>query len=264
MMQGSRSVRTLGEIGNSRRWISGMLKSFKEFIGWYSVKLLPVPLGEIDESPMSVGMVYVWSQSDDHTPRLLTEAIGNRTVHLTGQYSVRYDPPRAASTGAGNKMKGDWHLFDGSGEIAAWDTDSKARHGFPPGTKLPRSAYKELIRQHGRLTGLKGRILEDASQAVAKRHSQPPSVADLAAAFPVVATTPGLQDEIAALVRASVAFEAEQCARTAEAMDDGRTTNRPDLSLEASAGLFGMKGAAHTIALRIRERQTLRSALSQP
>ncbi|WP_312597044.1 hypothetical protein [Brevundimonas sp.] len=239
-----------------------MLKTFKEFIGWSKVKLLPVPLGEIDESPLSIGIVYVWSEHDGQASRLLTEAIGNRKMHLIGQYSVRYDPPRAASTGAGKKMKGDWHLFDHSGEIAAWDTDSKARHGFPAGTKIPRPAYKELIRKHGSLTGLKGRILEDVSQAVAGKQSKPPTVADLSAAFPIVAKTPGLREGIEALVRASVEFEAEQCARTAEAMDDGRTTNRQELSLEASASLFGMKGAAHTIAFRIRERQEVRRALA--
>lgn len=50
--------------------------------------------------------IFVWSEepSLSRAGIFLNEAIGNRTVKLTGQYSFRYDPPRSASTGAARRF----------------------------------------------------------------------------------------------------------------------------------------------------------------
>jgi len=110
--------------------------------------------------------IFVWTDAPSATRagRLL-EAIGNKTVRLTGRYSFRYDPPRTASTGAGQTFRADFHLYDGGVEIAAWDDMGKGRHGFPAGTRLPRKAYDALIAKYPDAHGLRGRVLEQLTQA---------------------------------------------------------------------------------------------------
>lgn len=111
--------------------------------------------------------IFIWTDdlSPSKTGKLL-EAIGNRTVKLTGQYNFRYDPPRTASTGSGQTPRGDFHLYNGDHEIAAWDDAGKARHGFAAGHKLPKKAYDALVSQYPDLHGLKGRLLESCSRAI--------------------------------------------------------------------------------------------------
>jgi hypothetical protein len=104
--------------------------------------------------------IFVWRAPADPLANTIAEVTGNKTIHLTGQYYFRYDPPRTASSGADAVPKGDWHLFDKSGEIAAWDSTSKARHGFPAGTKIPNRAYDELMRRYPDCCGLTGKVLE--------------------------------------------------------------------------------------------------------
>ena len=105
--------------------------------------------------------IFVWSsRSSDPLMHSIVEITGNKTIHLIAQYYYRYDPPRSASTGATEVPKGDWHLFDKSAEIAAWDSTSKARHGFSAGTKIPNKAYNELKRRFPDCCGLNGKVLE--------------------------------------------------------------------------------------------------------
>lgn len=111
--------------------------------------------------------IFVWTD-DSSSSRAgnLLEHIGNRTVKLTGQYSFRYDPPRTSSTGSGQAPRGDFHLYSGGHEIAAWDDTGKARHGFSTGHKLPKKAYDALVSKYPDMHGLKGRLLESCSKAV--------------------------------------------------------------------------------------------------
>ena len=112
--------------------------------------------------------IFVWTDdlSSSRAGKLL-EAIGNRTVKLIGQYSFRYDPPRTASTGSGQTPRGDFHLYSGGEEIAAWDDAGKARHSFSAGHKLPKKAFDALVSQYPDMHGLKGRLLENCSKAIA-------------------------------------------------------------------------------------------------
>lgn len=128
-----------------------------------------VVLSESIDSTLEELRIYVWT-SEHSTTRAgaLLEVIGNKTVKLTGQYSFRYDPPRTASTGSGQAPKGDFHLYSGDVEIAAWDSESKARHGFTAGTKLPKKAYDALIAKYPGMHGLKGRLLEHCETAVSQ------------------------------------------------------------------------------------------------
>ncbi|SEL78884.1 hypothetical protein SAMN05216382_2644 [Sphingomonas palmae] len=126
-------------------------------------------LNEAVEKDADELRIFVWSEepSLSRAGIFLNEAVGNRTVKLTGQYSFRYDPPRSASTGAGQVPRGDLHLYSGDVEIAAWDTTGKARHGFPSGHKLPKKAYDAIVSKYPDLHGLKGRLLEDCARAIA-------------------------------------------------------------------------------------------------
>lgn len=238
--------------------------SFRDFIATQNefvedmdddIKLIPVEEGQESLSGDELGIVSIWSTSDAggrHRSALL-EAVANQKVHLIGQYYVRYDPPRDASTGRNAQMKGDWHLFNKSGEIAAWDTSAKARHGFEPGTKLPKKAYNALVDQYGDLVGLKSNLLEF--------WQVPPStenvVSELADAFlamhPQVGEN-GMADAVRQLVADAIRAEREACAATAERLACGPTSNRPDLTELASAAMFGFKAGAANAGLAIRER----------
>jgi hypothetical protein len=146
------------------------MKTFKEFRteedrilpkSYKGATLIEVPPGE--EFPPDAEMrIFVWTDADDKKgPQRLVEVKGNATLKLRGQYYYRYDPPRTASTGSEMTPQGDWHLYNGNKEIAAWDDQGKARHGFAPGTKIPNKAWKELQRLHPNAKGLKGQVLED-------------------------------------------------------------------------------------------------------
>ena len=51
--------------------------------------------------------IFVWTFPwSDPLVNTITEVTGNKTIHLTGQYYFRYDPPRTASSGAGEVPKG--------------------------------------------------------------------------------------------------------------------------------------------------------------
>jgi hypothetical protein len=139
--------------------------TFKEFnnripsLSSENAELIEVPVGEPFPAEADNGLkIYVWGDAGKGT---LVETVGNKTIHLTKQYYTRYDPPRTGSTGSQQTPKGDWHLYDGRTEIAAWDSEGKARHGFAPGTKIPGKAYKALQDKHPNAHGLKGGVLED-------------------------------------------------------------------------------------------------------
>ena len=127
-------------------------------------ELVAVSVGE--EFPGEAGLkIFVWSEGDSG-PTVLTEVVGNKTVHVVGQYYARYDPPRSASTPSQQTPKGDWHLYDKRSEIAAWDSEGKARHGFAAGTKIPKKVYDELMTRHPNAIGLKGRLLEEILERI--------------------------------------------------------------------------------------------------
>ena len=111
-------------------------------------------------------MIYVWKDARRSRADVILEALGNRTVDLVGTYRFRYDPPRKASTGSGQRPVGDYHLYDGDKEIGAWSEGGKARHCFVPGTKLPKKAYKALIAKYRNANGLSGRVLEALQAAL--------------------------------------------------------------------------------------------------
>lgn len=112
-------------------------------------------------------IIYVWqSVTPERRVGPLFEMLGNRTVKLTGQYRFRYDPPRSASTGATTALRGDFHLYQGDVEIAAWDDTGKARHGFEAGHRLPKKAYDAIVARHPGVHGLKGRVLEHCLMAI--------------------------------------------------------------------------------------------------
>lgn len=124
-------------------------------------------LNEAAEDTADDLRIFIWADdlSSSKAGKLL-ESIGNRTVKLTGQYSFRYDPPRTASTGRGQTPRGDFHLYSGGHEVAAWDDAGKARHGFSAGHKLPKKAFDALVSQYPNMHGLKGRLLESCSNAI--------------------------------------------------------------------------------------------------
>ncbi len=112
--------------------------------------------------------IYVWCSDVSPTKAgLLLEMLGNKTVKLTGRYRFRYDPPRTASGGTGAAPRGDFHLYQGDDEIAAWDDQGKARHGYKPGHKLPKKAYDTIVSRYPNVHGLNGRLLEMCRQALA-------------------------------------------------------------------------------------------------
>lgn len=206
-----------------------------------------------------IGVVSIWSLTEgDKEPSFLLEAIANRPVHLIGQYSVRYDPPRDASTGAGAKRKGDWHLMDRSGEILAWDTDGNARHGYPAGSRVPKKAYEALLDQHGDLCGLKSRILE----AVIQRRAPMLGCRDLAKCLADEVLSQigdsrgfeGLREAVTEAVTKAMDAEREACAELADHFAPVESANRPELSEGQIGAVMGLKTAAHNIAELIRER----------
>jgi hypothetical protein len=143
----------------------GGLLGFKEYgdrrpsTNNVAAELVEVALG--DPFPIDADLrIFVWSEGKSG-PLVLTEVVGNKNIKLVAQYTVRYDSPRSASTGRQQTPKGDWHLFDKSKEIAAWDSEGLARHGFAQGTKIPKKAYDALIKKHPSAVGLKGRLLEE-------------------------------------------------------------------------------------------------------
>lgn len=132
--------------------------------------LSEVPLNESAGIREDDLVIYVWRQVAA-TSRVgpLLEMRGNRTVKLTGRYSFRYDPPRTASTGANAAPRGDFHLFHGDEEIAAWDDQGVARHGYKRGHRLPQKAYRAIVSQYPGVHGLKGRLLELCQQAASEK-----------------------------------------------------------------------------------------------
>jgi len=112
-------------------------------------------------------IIYVWqSEAPKGLVGPILEMLGNRTVQLTGRYRFRYDPPRTSSTGATAGPRGDFHLYQGDVEIAAWDDTGKARHGFEAGHRLPKKAYDAIVVRHPGVHGLKGRVLEHCVMAI--------------------------------------------------------------------------------------------------
>lgn len=129
--------------------------------------LTHVPLNESTEREETDLFIVVWSRRRaEPRPIVLLEILGNNTVKLTGKYRFRYDPGRTASTGAHHAPQGDFHLYDGDKEIAAWDTQGQARHGFQAGHRLPKRAYDAIVARHPNVNGLKGRVLECCIEAI--------------------------------------------------------------------------------------------------
>ncbi|TPG20867.1 hypothetical protein EAH87_05765 [Sphingomonas koreensis] len=138
----------------------------KDWTGAFS-DLSSEPLNEALNPSGDDLIIYVWGSEPSSTRAgSILEMLGNRTVKLTGRYRFRYDPPRSASTGASAAPKGDFHLYQGDVEIAAWDATGKARHGFQAGHRLPKKAYDAIVAQHPGVHGLKGRMLECCIVAV--------------------------------------------------------------------------------------------------
>ena len=129
-----------------------------------------LPSEPLNEAVLKRGddlIIYVWrSETPEGRVGPLLEMLGNRTVKLTGRYRFRYDPPRTASSGATEAPKGDFHLYQGDVEIAAWDDTGKARHGFDAGHRLPKEAYDAIVARHPGVHGLKGRVLEHCVMAI--------------------------------------------------------------------------------------------------
>ena len=61
-------------------------------------------------------------------------------------------------------------MYDNSGEIAAWDSSSQARHGFAAGTRIPNKAYRELKRLFPNSCGLNGKVPHSRQSFVPIRH----------------------------------------------------------------------------------------------
>ncbi len=236
------------------------MKSFKEFIGHDDDVIIERIEGPARVATSTeIGVVSIWSlRPDVEGLSLLVEAIGNKKVHLIGQYSVRYDPPRTASTGVGAKLKGDWHLFDKSGEALAWDTDGNARHGYPSGSKVPKKAYQALRARYGELSGLKSRILESIELELASARDADDLAdaiaAELIATLTEVSELPGVYDAVLAAIKRAMLLERLACAQVAEDFAPRKSANQPDLDLGQAGALMGLKGAAHTIADNIRQR----------
>ena len=143
------------------------MKSFKSFLSEaipplndLDGSLVEIPIGE-SMPPDCIFRIFIWQDIPIGKPLQLDEVFGNRKQKLIGQYHIRYDPPRTASTAANTDPVGDWHLFDRRGEIAAWSAkDGTARHGFPSGQSIPKKAYAELNKLYPDKIGINGPYLE--------------------------------------------------------------------------------------------------------
>jgi hypothetical protein len=132
-----------------------------EFDGNLSETPLHLNLTRIgDEDGQYVSRIYIWEEGPGSRGFLIEGPTANKTVHLIGQYYFRYDPPRTSSTGSGQEPVADYHLYRGKGEIAAWNDQGHARHGFPSGTKLPKKAFDTLMQKYPGCCGITGRVLE--------------------------------------------------------------------------------------------------------